>query len=399
MSRPTTYSCEGSQPSHGLFTDRRVVITLYTAVVFLFWMAQYLYVPTLPTYAQTKTDNLAAVGFILSMYGLWQALIRIPLGLAADWLGWRKPFILIGFALAGLGAYIMGSANSADGLALGRAITGLAAGTWVPLVVAFSALFPPQEVVRASAMLSLVNALGRILATVSTGWLNAMGGYALAFYVATGVAALSVVIMLAIGETRRPPQPPTLQSFSRLLTRRDVMLPSLVSMVCQIVTWAISFGFMAVLAKQLGASDVAQSLLVTLHIAISAIGNMVTMRPSRLPTQRLIYVGFVLMFVGVGTAAFATALWVLFVATLLIGLGWGLGYPVLMGLSIRHVSDAERTTAMGVHQSVYAIGMFVGPALSGFIADLLGLRIMFVVIAAASLAAGVVGTWQLKTTT
>jgi MFS family permease len=362
-------------------------------------MAQYLYVPTLPTYAQTKTDNLAAVGFILSMYGLWQALIRIPLGLAADWLGWRKPFILSGLALAGVGAYLMGATDTANGLALGRAITGLAAGTWVPLVVAFSALFPPQDVVRASATLSLVNALGRILATVSTGWLNAMGGYALAFYVATGVAALSVVIMLAIGETRRPPQPPTLQSFSRLLTRRDVMLPSLVSMVCQIVTWAISFGFMAVLAQQLGASGVVQSLLVTLHIGISAIGNMVTMRPSRLPTQRLIYVGFVLMFVGVGIAAFATALWVLFVATLLIGLGWGLGYPVLMGLSIRHVSDAERTTAMGVHQSVYAIGMFVGPALSGFIADLLGLRVMFVVIAAASLAAGIVGTWQLKTTT
>jgi MFS family permease len=387
------------QTPTNILTDRRLVIVLYIAAVFLFWMAQYLYVPTLPTYAQTKTDNLAAVGFILSMYGLWQALIRIPLGLAADWLGWRKPFILSGLALAGVGAYLMGATDTANGLALGRAITGLAAGTWVPLVVAFSALFPPQDVVRASATLSLVNALGRILATVSTGWLNAMGGYALAFYVATGVAALSVVIMLAIGETRRPPQPPTLQSFSRLLTRRDVMLPSLVSMVCQIVTWAISFGFMAVLAQQLGASGVVQSLLVTLHIGISAIGNMVTMRPSRLPTQRLIYVGFVLMFVGVGIAAFATALWVLFVATLLIGLGWGLGYPVLMGLSIRHVSDAERTTAMGVHQSVYAIGMFVGPALSGFIADLLGLRVMFVVIAAASLAAGIVGTWQLKTTT
>jgi MFS family permease len=92
------------QTPTNILTDRRVVITLYIAAVFLFWMAQYLYVPTLPTYAQTKTDNLAAVGFILSMYGLWQALIRIPLGLAADWLGWRKPFILSGLALAGVGA-------------------------------------------------------------------------------------------------------------------------------------------------------------------------------------------------------------------------------------------------------------------------------------------------------
>jgi MFS family permease len=80
-------------------SSRRLMITLYAIAVFLYWMALYLYVPTLPTYAQSKSDSLALVGVVLSMYGLWQAVIRLPLGIAADWLGWRKPFIIVGLAL------------------------------------------------------------------------------------------------------------------------------------------------------------------------------------------------------------------------------------------------------------------------------------------------------------
>jgi DHA1 family multidrug resistance protein-like MFS transporter len=108
-------------------SSRRLMITLYAIAVFLYWIALYLYMPTLPTYAQSKSDNLVLVGVVLSMYGLWQAIIRLPLGITADWLGWRKPFIIVGFALVGLGAWIMGVADGANELIIGRAITGLVA--------------------------------------------------------------------------------------------------------------------------------------------------------------------------------------------------------------------------------------------------------------------------------
>ena len=145
---------------------------MFCVIVFLYWMALYLYVPTLPTYAQTKTSSLALVGTILAQYGLWQAIVRLPVGIASDWAGRRKPFILVGILLAGVGAYVMGSAGDSQQLLLGRAITGLAAATWVPLVVAFSSLFPPGEAVRASATLTLVGSLGRVLATAANGPLN-----------------------------------------------------------------------------------------------------------------------------------------------------------------------------------------------------------------------------------
>ena len=123
-------------------TDRRkLTILVYAVAVFLYWASLYLYMPTLPIYVQSKSESLALVGVVLSMYGLWQALVRLPLGIAADWLGWRKPFIIVGLALAGIGAVTMALAGDVRGLTIGRAITGLAAGTWVPLVAVFSSLF------------------------------------------------------------------------------------------------------------------------------------------------------------------------------------------------------------------------------------------------------------------
>ena len=100
--------------------DRRLQIALYLLAAFFSWACFYLYAPTLPTYVESNTQSLAVVGVILAQFGLWQAIIRLPMGIAADWLGRRKPFIVVGFGLAGLGAWVLGTADSALGLAIGK---------------------------------------------------------------------------------------------------------------------------------------------------------------------------------------------------------------------------------------------------------------------------------------
>ena len=376
-----------------------MTIVLVALAAFLYWMALYLYMPTLPTYVQSKSSNLALVGIVLAQYGLWQAIVRLPLGIAADWVGWRKPFIVGGCMLAGLGALAMGLANGVNGLLVGRAITGLAASTWVPLVVVFSSLFPPDEAVRASAILTFVGSVGRVLATGVTGALNEWGGYRLAFFLAAGAAALAILVALPVRESRRPPQRPSLGGIGRLVSRRDVLLPSLLAAVSQYVNWAATFGFTPILARQLGATDATQSLLLSMNIGVVTLGNLAaTAIVERIGARRLVTTSFVLASLGLGGAALARSLALLFVSQFCIGLSQGVGYPVLMGMSIQYVADGERTTAMGLHQAVYAIGMFGGPWLSGMLADALGLQPMFGVTAFVCLAAGLGFTrWLART--
>lgn len=378
-------------------TNRKAAIGLYALAVFFFWGSQYIYLPTLPTYLQSKVIDLSWVGFVLSMYGLWQALVRIPLGIAADWWGRRKPLLIVGLALGAWGAWMLGTSNDLIGLTMGRTITGISTGVWVVLVVAFSALFPPEEAVRASSLLMIANSFGRIVATASTGALDQLGGAALPFFVATGLSLLSAILILPIGETRRAPQPPSLRGIRALLIRRDVLIPTLLSALMQYVLWSTSFGFFAVLAKQLGASSVIQGMIVTLHIVLAMLGNFVVLAQSqRGNAPRLAGVSFVLLFVGVMIAALAPALPIFFIAPVFTGLALGIGYPVLMGMSIERVGNSERTIAMGLHQAIYAVGMFAGPALSGVIADQIGLQPTFGITAFVFLALGLVGTSKLK---
>ena len=56
----------------------RTLIIRYVVAVSMFWTALYLYVPTLPTYVESKSETLALVGVVLAQYGLWQAIARLP---------------------------------------------------------------------------------------------------------------------------------------------------------------------------------------------------------------------------------------------------------------------------------------------------------------------------------
>lgn len=354
---------------------RRLSIALYLIIAFLYWVSLFLYVPTLSTYIQSNLGNLALVGVILSMYGLWQGLVRIPLGIVTDHLGRRKPFILAGLVLAGAGAWLMGVAGGANEFLVGRSLTGLAAGAWVPLLVVFSGLFPLNDAIRATTWLTVANSVGRVLATGLTGAVNNWQGPATTFMVAAVIAGLAMLLVLPAYEPRHPVRPLSGQRIRQLFSRRDILLPSLLAALLQYVNWSTTLGFNPILARQLGGSDVTQSLLISMNIGIAIIGNLMTASTVKtIEPRRLLYVSFGILATGVGLAALAPSLWFLFVAQFFLGLGEGLIYPLVMGLSIKRVIYSERNTAMGLHQTIYAIGTFAGPWLSGQFAAAIGLR-------------------------
>jgi MFS family permease len=368
----------------------KLSIAAYLLITVLYFVSLYLYVPTLPNYVGSQTDSLALVGLVLAQYGLWMAIIRLPVGIAADWLGRRKPFVLLGIGLAGVGAWLMGTANGTGQLIAGRAITGLAAGTWVPLIVIFSSLFPPHEAIRATAILTFAGSAGRMAATGATGTLNRLGGYSLAFTLAAGAALLGVLAVSLTREVPHPTERPSLAGIRRLVTRRDVLVPALLAAVGQYAEWAVTFGFQPILAKELGATDVWLSLLASMHIGVVTLGSLLTAAiVRRAGARRLAYGSFVLLSAGIALAALAHSLALLFGAQLCIAVAQGLSYPLLVGMSIQDVAYRERTTAMGMNQSVYAIGMFVGPWLSGLLANALGIRPMYGLTAFACLVAGI----------
>ena len=133
-------------------------------------------------------DDPARVGLAMGIYGLSQALLQIPFGLASDWWG-RKPVIVAGLLLFAGGSFMAAWAPDLDWLVIGRAVQGAGA-----ISAAVTALLADstRDAVRTKAMalvgasIALVFALSLVAAPWLAGRIGLHGLFAL-----TGLLALA----------------------------------------------------------------------------------------------------------------------------------------------------------------------------------------------------------------
>jgi len=156
----------------------------------------FLILPIFAIYAEGLpggTDH-TKVGLALGMYGLTQACLQLPYGIAADRWG-RKRVIYFGLALFALGSFVAGAAHDLNLIILGRAIQG--AGAISAAVTALLAdLTREEHRTHAMAMIGstigLMFAVSLVLGPALYQWIGVPGIFDL-----TGVLALVAVAVVA----------------------------------------------------------------------------------------------------------------------------------------------------------------------------------------------------------
>ncbi|MBP8102531.1 MAG: MFS transporter, partial [Burkholderiaceae bacterium] len=105
-------------------------------------------------------DDPARIGLAMGIYGLTQALLQFPFGLASDRLG-RKRVIVFGLLLFAAGSLLAAAATSVDGLLAGRALQGAGA-----VSAGVTALLADQtrDAVRTKAMALVGASIGLMFA-------------------------------------------------------------------------------------------------------------------------------------------------------------------------------------------------------------------------------------------
>lgn len=345
----------------------------------LFWAGLYLFVPILAVYARAKGASLALIGAITGSYGVTQLILRIPLGAASDRLGWRKPFVLVGFVFAVLSCLGLAWSPSPQWLLIFRGLSGVAASAWVAASVLFASFFPPEGAVQATGILSFTTAIGQLLATTAGGWVAERWGWLAPFLGGALLAGAGLLFVLPLRETRTPPANRiTWRRFWRVATLPSLLFVSLLAALDQYAFHTTIQGFIPLYASELGASPTVLGWLASASLIPYIFMSLVAARVApRLGEQRSVGIGLLVVFVAVAVVPWVSNVPLLVATRVLHGLGRGLVYPVTMGLSIKAVPQEERASAMGVFQAVYALGMFAGPALSGLIAERWGLSAVF----------------------
>jgi len=156
----------------------------------------FLIMPVFSVYAKTISDTTPFyIGLALGIYGLTQAILQIPMGLASDFFG-RKKILTIGLLIFIVGSVIAALSTSIYGIIIGRAIQGMGAiaSTGMALIADVSR---PEQRSKMMATIGMSIGLAFMLAFITgpplSGWFGVSG----LFWI-TAILAILALIQLHV---------------------------------------------------------------------------------------------------------------------------------------------------------------------------------------------------------
>lgn len=390
----TSESLQTQQKAHP-FSRRHLI---FAAATVLYWATLYIYVPILSPYLQDRGLSMGWIGFILGSYGLTQVITRLPLGMYSDVMSRRKPFLIAGMFAGLISCALFMLPGTWGGPLAGRLMAGLCAATWVPFTVLYASYYPANQTHQAMGTLSFLTVFGQLAGMSASGWLASLGGWNYAFTCGIGIAAVGMIVALFVHEPRtetHPSIPKSTQSpkttLSNVLRSSLLWKVAILSLLAHGILFITMFGFTPLQATELGASKAQLTGIVISFMIPHALVSLWSGRylAPRFGTRKVIIVGFLLAAVFTAAIPYSPNLGWLAITQMFNGTAQALYFPLLLSLAIRNFLPTERATAMGFYQSVYSMGMFLGPYLAGGLNTFGGLQAGFLFGSALGVAAAI----------
>lgn len=326
-------------------------------------------------------DDPARVGLAMGIYGLTQAFLQMPLGMASDRVG-RKRVIIAGLLVFALGSFLGAMADSVTGLLVARALQGAGA-----VSAAVTALLADQtrDIVRTKAMalvgasIGLMFALSLVAAPLLAARIGLSGIFGL-----TGVLALLGAAVVAFAVPPEPCHPGEMAPRGRV---RDVFahadllrlnLGVLVLHTVQMAMWVAVPGLLVAAGLARG-----QHWWVYLPAVLASFVLMGGVFPlERRGHLRAVLLGAVAL-VGVAQAGLALAagaapgLWVLGALLFVFFCGFNVLEATQPSLVSRLAPASLRGAALGLYNTLQSVGLFAGGALGGLLLSHGGVSVLF----------------------
>ena len=344
------------------------------------WFSLYIYVPVLPIYSKDLGSSLQFIGIIVGSYALGQILFRIPIGYLSDRLKSRKLFSVLSGIVSFLGSLYLFISNSPNDILIGRTITGVAAAGWVAISVYYSSFFPRNERFKSSTIILSSNMLSVFLGTFLSGYISDLISIKTCFLLSMVAAILSSILFLFSKEKPfdAKSQFSTIQ-FINLLRNKLLICLCLIGIFIQFITFSINFSYFPIYLNELSFSDSIVGNLVAFYTLASFIG---TISSPRLIKKFGLWKIFIYSAILIGLTTLITPLFenlfLLIFLRLIGGIGGGIIFSSCMSSIVRGFQENYQASAMGIFQAVYAIGMFLGPILSGVIGSYINLESVFI---------------------
>jgi len=352
-------------------TELRAVASL-ASLYMVRMLGLFMLLPVLVLYARDMDGTTPfLIGIALGVYGLTQAALQLPLGMLSDRIG-RKPVILGGLVVFLLGSLLAASADSIQGIILGRALQG--AGAIASTLMALLADVT-REQNRSKAMASVGASIGVsfALSLVIGPPIAAWGGLEGLFLVTAVLAALGLLLTVYVVPTplaprvQERPLPFTVLLREALGDRQLLRLDAGVFVLHFILT-AIFVAVPLMLADGLQIPRETHGRIYGLLLVVSFVGMVPLMILAERKRQlKALFIGAVALIAlslsqlpGSADSLYLTLglLWLFFLA-------FNFLEATLPSLMSRSTRRDNRGTATGVYSTCQFLGAFCGGASGG----------------------------------
>ena len=337
--------------------------------------------PTMPLYGKNLGATGIWLGFIYSAFSISRALFMPLTGRLSDRRG-RKVFITMGltiYTLASLG-YVWSA--SVTQLVWIRFMHGVGSAMVVPIAAAAIGDISPEG--REGSMMGTFNValfLGFGMGPLLGGVVMDFLGFAEVFYLMGGLSLLSLFLVamflpekrIQVHKRRKDATP------FRTLWRIDVFKGLLMFRFSNAMVRGSTTAFLPIFATRLAVSPAQIGMLVSLNILLTAVLQHFLGRiADRWSRRVLIVTGSLMTAVPLLLTPFAKDFVHLVLLAVCMGVGGGVAFPAALAVATVVGREHGMGNIMGTFNSAMSYGMIVGPIVSGWLLDLLGISVVFI---------------------
>ena len=349
--------------------------TTLSGVYALRMLGMFLVLPVLAMYAASlpgAEDNKTLVGLAMGIYGLTQALLQLPLGIASDKFG-RKKTIYAGLVVFAAGSFLAAAADTLPLLVAARAIQG--AGAVSAAVTALLADLTRDGVrTRAMAMIGLSIGLTFSVSLVVAPMIADVVGVR-GLFLLTGILTVASIGVVAF----MTPDP----EFSKLHEDTQAQPARIGEVLKNRQLLNLDFGIFALHAAQMALFTALPFAMTQLglekiqHWKVylpSTVAGLVVMVPliiigeTRNRLKQVFILGIVCIAAAqIGLLSGMHSIWLITVYLIVYFIGFNVLEASLPSMVSKIAPSELKGTAMGVYNTMQSVGLFAGGAAGGLL--------------------------------
>lgn len=374
-------------------TERRTALSL-ASIMATRMLGLFMILPVFALYAKELPDaSPTLIGLAIGAYGLTQAILQIPFGMASDRFG-RKRVITIGLLLFAAGSVVAGMSDTLIGIIMGRALQGC--GAVAAAVMALTAdLTREEQRTKAMAMIGMSIGSAFALALVVGPLLNeAIGVKGIFWFTAVlamgGIAVLWLLVPDPEHSTMHRDAELLPEQASGLLHDGQLLRLDAGILILHTILTATFVVLPFVLRDELGIAVAHHSWVYLPILFLSAVAMIpFIIVAERKQRMKPIFVGAVSV---LGLSLLALSQWYTNMLALVVILwlfftAFNFLEASLPSLVSKTAPAEKKGTAMGIYSSSQFFGAFLGGGVGGWAYGQFGVSGVFIFCAA------MVGVW------